>query len=104
MQQLLEDNIAHITPTTIWVLKQDEFWQLTGQQSIRLQVSFTVFDKFNGNTGHLTNIVALLKTPDGLSSVWKDAVFAGCCPITWNKFDLLSQQRNDEIQSTYSQK
>ena len=51
INKLLVGNLSILTPTTIWLLMQDDFWQLPTQMVNRLTVSFTVYDRFDGSMG-----------------------------------------------------
>ena len=84
---MLEANLAYVTPSTVWLMQQSAFWQLPQQQSLRLKASFTVYDRFEGNTGHLVHMMALLKTPKGLADAWLKATIKGRSPLTWKEVD-----------------
>jgi hypothetical protein len=71
---LLEDNLAYVTPSTVWMLQLESFWQLPEMMIIRLESSFTISDRFDGNPGNLIDLAQMLKYPGTLSQVWLAAV------------------------------
>ena len=66
-RELLEENIAYVTPSTVWMLKLESFWQIPEQMKIRLQASFTISDQFDGNPGNMIDMSQMLKYPSTLS-------------------------------------
>ena len=68
-------------------MKQEAFCQLPQQQILRLKATFTVYDRFDGNTGNLVNLMALLKTPSGLADAWLTASIKGRSPLSWQQVE-----------------
>ena len=56
---------------------------MNGQQYQRLMASFTVSDKYGGNTGHIVRFSAVLKSPESLAATWVKAVARGRVPLQW---------------------
>ena len=51
VSKLLQENLGYLTASTIWLLQQDAFKKHKNQMVMRLKVSFTIFDCFDGKTG-----------------------------------------------------
>ena len=53
---LLVMHLAHITPSTVWLLQEEQFKEIKLQQHVRLKVSFCVHDRFENNVNNLINL------------------------------------------------
>lgn len=80
---VLNDYFQYITPTTVWMMQQDEFWELSDQQYICLLASFTVSDRYDKKIGNMVNFSAVLKSPATLPEIFFKATIRGKVPMTW---------------------
>lgn len=83
MKKLLQDHLAYLTPTTVWLLGLGEFWLMPTQMAVRLKASLTIYDRFEGSTNHLLNFAAGLKSPTTLADAWLKAVIRRMAPLSW---------------------
>ena len=82
VQLLLAENIATLTPSTVWYLESDAFKKAKAQQRLRLKVTFCVHDRFEGNIGNLINLAATIKSPEELVDVFLHAVVKTKSPLS----------------------
>lgn len=74
--------MAHITPSTVWILNHEQFKQAKSQQQLRIKVSFCVHDRFEGDPTHLINLAAILKSPPSLVDTFLKAVIRTKAPLS----------------------
>ena len=57
---MLQEHLAYLTPTTVWLLNHKELWLLKTQMINRLKASLTIFDCFEGSISQLLNFAACI--------------------------------------------
>ena len=62
--------------------------------------SFTISDKYEGNTGHVIRFAAILKVPSELAETWLTAVKRGRHPLQWSVIDAQYWTSLNAIRST----
>ena len=62
---LLIQHVGHLTPATLWCLGVKDFKDSKLNQHVRLKTSFAVHT-FDGNFANLSNLAAILKSPEDL--------------------------------------
>ena len=86
VKSLLTQHIAHITPSTLWLLDHDNFKKPKNQQVVRLTVTFCVYDRFDNDIDKLINMAGALKSPVGLMDAFLNAVIRMQVPLQFATF------------------
>ena len=89
VRALLAANLAHITPSTVWFLKEMVLMQVKVEQHTRFKVTFCIHDSFDNRAGNLINLAAALKSPPKLLDVFYKAVVRRMKPLSYK--DMMSK-------------
>ena len=89
VRSLLAANLAQITPSTVWFLKEKVLMQVKAEQHTRLKVTFCIHDSFDNRPGNLINLAATLKSPPKLLDVFYRAVVRSKKPLLYG--DMMSK-------------
>ena len=99
IRNLLCAYTAHLTPSTLWFLRQTVFMQAKAQQLMRLKVTFVVHDRFESDPCKLINFAATLKSPTDLMDTFLKAVIRTKSPLSYKAMKTRYLESLKEITS-----